>query len=81
MTDPNAVLPRSALHSLPVARKLAVIPIEGFDIDRVFASMRGRPESLAAQALRTIVLEQIGVLTEKESLRNDRPTHRPRTPG
>lgn len=54
-----AVLPQSALRSNPVAPQLASIPIEGFDIDRVFAWMRGRPESLAARALRTTIFEEI----------------------
>ncbi len=54
-----AVLPKSALHSNPVARQLGFVPIDGFGVDRVLAQMRGRPESLAAHALRTTVMEQV----------------------
>ncbi len=57
-----AVLPKSALNSNPVARQLAFVPIEGFEIDRMLARMRGRPESLPARALHATILQQVRVL-------------------
>ena len=46
-------------RSNPVARQLGFVPVEGFEIDRVLAQMRGRPESLAARALRAAVEELV----------------------
>lgn len=58
-----SVLPKSALKSNPLARQMALVPIEGFEIDRVLAHMRGRPESLAARALRATIAQQVRIIS------------------
>jgi DNA-binding transcriptional LysR family regulator len=67
-----AVFPHSTISTSDVLTNLVAVPIKGFDIQRMIATARGRPASLAVRAFRAAIQEQFercvseGVFTRRE---------------